>query len=431
MSLKEFLHKALLPAGVKDILVEDYEKIGYIEGVVEGVFERWGYKRIKTSLLEYEDILSKGIDKDIKQGLLKFIDNKSGRVVAVRSDITPQIARIVATRLKGWPKPLRLYYNESVLKGFKQPVQRHEEVLQIGAEMIGAELPEADAEVIAMSIEALCSLGLKGFKINIGHAGFLKKALNGLQVEETEKKAFFDALMIKDRTGLEELLSGLSVGDESKKLLASLPTLYGGREVIDIGLSLVKGDEAGAALKNLDLVLKFLTVHGFEEFITVDLGEARGYNYYTGVVFEGFVKGIGKGIIHGGRYDDLISQYGYGCPSVGFAFDLEVVKAALEAEDLLDGVDQTDYLIFNASEDKEDALRIARSLRENGFCVARDIIRRDYESSLEYCKKNRIGFLLSMGTGSLKEDEVMIENVRTGKRVKRTKDDVIKNDGVV
>lgn len=418
MNSKGFPDKAILPSGVKDILIEGSAKIRYIEEEIGGIFERWGYKRIRPSLLEYEDILSKGLDVGVKGGFLKFIDPSNGRVVVIRPDITPQIARIVATRLRDWPKPLRLYYNESVLRSFAEPTQRIEEVFQIGAELIGLEVPEADAEIIAMAIESLQSLGLKDFRINIGHVGFLKGVVDNLPIKEEDRALLMKAIALKDRTGLLKVLSCLAITDTQKNLLSAITGFYGGEEVIERGLLVCQGMEAESSLKNLQSILKSLDTYGVKPFITLDLGEARGFNYYTGMVFEGFVRGVGVSIVKGGRYDSLLGKYGYHSPSVGFAFDIEGVMDAIGDEGLMGKYAGTDFLIFDAREDKSSAFMIARYLRSKGFSVAREIIKRDYEASLSYCKKNRITSLLSLGVEGLKEDEIMKEDVTTGKRSK-------------
>lgn len=429
MGPKGLPNKAILPSGAKDILIEASAMISHIERRVSGVFEQWGYKRIITSFLEYEDVLLKGVDREITRGLLKFVEQSSGRVIAIRSDITPQIARVVATRLKDFAEPLRLYYNESVLRSSTHPPYKVEEVFQVGAELVGVELPEADAEIITMAIESLRSLGLKEFKVNIGHVGFLKGVMNGLSIGEEDRAFLMKAIALKDRTQLLEILSDISISNAYKNLLFTLPTLCGGNEVVEKGLSLTKGMEAQKSLENMASVLRFLSLYNVKEFVTVDLGEARGFNYYTGIIFEGFVKGIGKGIVKGGRYDDLLSRYGYQTPAVGFALDMEEVMYAVEAGNIMERKESTNLLIFDSREEKGEALRVASLLREKGFSVVMDIISKDYEASINYCRRNKIDLILHMGSKDIGNDKVIIEDVKTGKRFKEKIKDVL--DGMV
>ncbi len=419
MKTRSFINKAILPQGVKDILAEDAAKRDCIENSIIKIFKRWGYKRIRTSLLEYEDILAKGIDKEIKKGLLKFIDHSSGRVIAIRPDITPQVARIVATRLKEMPKPIRLYYSEGVLRSLNQSKHfKIKEIHQIGAELIGLDLPESDAEIIIMAIESLVDTGLKEFKIDIGHVGFLRSVLESLGISEEERRTLMKTITLKDRTGTLQMLSEMELKDDSKNLLFELLNLYGGKEVIEKGLSITRDEKAREALENLSSIMRFLDHYGVSDMVTIDLGEARGFHYYTGMIFEGFAKGIGRGIVTGGRYDNLLSQFGYKCPAVGFAFDLDSITEAEEMEGLFETMPKIDFLIFNRKTDKKDGIRIARSLRKKGYSVARDIIKRDYDASVKYCKKNRIANIICLGTEDVKDDEVMITSIDTGKKIK-------------
>jgi len=322
-----------LPQGVRDILPDEARKIGSVESALLATFDRYGFEKVVTPLLEYVDVLSLGMGEVLKDRVLKFIDPASGRVVAIRPDITPQIARVVATRMRDCPLPLKLCYNENVLRYQETQDGRSREVLQIGAEYITAEASaEADAEMIVMAIESLTKVGLKDFKIDIGDVGFLRNVLSMLDVSDQERALVKGALAIKDTSGLERILDSLStpVSGPDRKLLLNLTTFYGEEEVIAKARSFTTAPATTAALDNLQRIVEIIGSKGFGDLVTIDLGEIRGFDYYTGIIFEGFASGIGKPILGGGRYDTLLERYGFKAAATGFAFDVENIVAAMD-----------------------------------------------------------------------------------------------------
>ncbi|MBI5235957.1 MAG: ATP phosphoribosyltransferase regulatory subunit [Deltaproteobacteria bacterium] len=325
-----------LPQGVRDILPDEAEKIGSVESGIVAVFAKRGFQRVITPLLEYVDTLSIGMGEGLKERVLKFIDPSTGRVIAIRPDITAQIARLAATRLKEMPLPLKLCYNENVLR-LSEPRDRDgksREVLQLGAEFISAKAsPSADAEMISMAIESLLAIKLKSFKIDIGDVGFLKSVLETLKLADQERRAVKEAIAIKDRSGLEAVLADCAapIAEGDRALLISLTTLYGEEEVIEKAAGYTTNPAAHERLDNLRAVVDIITQNGHGAYITLDLGEMRGFDYYTGMIFEGFAAGVGKAILSGGRYDNLLARYGYPVAATGFAFDVENIVAALGA----------------------------------------------------------------------------------------------------
>ncbi|MDH4226646.1 MAG: ATP phosphoribosyltransferase regulatory subunit [Deltaproteobacteria bacterium] len=324
-----------LPQGVRDILPEEAEKIAKAEAAITAVFRRFKYGRVITPLLEYVDVLSLGIGEQLRNDLLKFIDAQSGRVMAIRPDITPQIARVVATRMKDCPLPLRLYYNENVIRSSNNGGSaKAREVLQIGAELISAEAtPEMDAEMVVMAAEAMKKSGIKKFTIDLGDVGFVKKALLRLDISLEEKLVIKEAIAKKDSSTLENTLELLKTkpSPKNKKLFMALPTLYGGADAVKNALSLVKGmSELTESLEYVQSILAIVKKKGYKEYVTVDMGEVRGLDYYTGIIFEGFAANVGEPILSGGRYDTLTAKYGFPAKSTGFAFNMANLVTALD-----------------------------------------------------------------------------------------------------
>ncbi len=321
-----------LPQGVRDILPEEARTIGRVEEVITATFRGYGFERIITPLLEYVDVLSLGMGHDLKDRVLKFIDPTTGKVVAIRPDITPQIARVVATRMRDSRLPLKLFYNESVLRYGAPSGSGCREVLQIGAEQITEKRsPAADAEMIVMAVEAMQALGIRDFKLDIGDVGFVRAILGSLDIDEESRRLVREAIAKKDGSGLDALLTDMKdrISPAQRDMLLALTTFYGEEEVIEKAGAFVKAEEAVEALDYIKKVVELVAQKGLKEHITIDLGEVRGFDYYTGIIFEGFASGVGKPILSGGRYDTLLGRYGLELASTGFAFDVENVVSAI------------------------------------------------------------------------------------------------------
>jgi len=323
-----------LPQGVRDILPDEALKIERVTTTIGSLFLGYGFKKIITPLLEYEDTLALGMGGNLMERVLKFIDPFTGRVLAMRPDITPQVARLVATRMRGHALPLRLYYNDNAIRYVGHGRAKLRQIPQIGAEFISKEASaKADAEMIIMAIEALKAVGLTDFKIDMGDVSFLKNVLAGLGVSGPLQEEIKDAVALKDRSGLGEVLerAGSDISAAHKKTLLEIPGLYGGEEVIKKARGLVSEKSALAVLDNLEEVLAIIRERGLAGLVTIDLGEARGFDYYTGIIFEGFAMGFGKPLLSGGRYDHLLERYGSRpVAATGFAFETENVVAAID-----------------------------------------------------------------------------------------------------
>ena len=295
---------------------------------------KYGFQKIITPLLEYEDTLSLGMGGNLMDRVLKFIDPFTGRVLAIRPDITPQVARLAATRMKDHAMPLKLYDNDNAIRYVGHGRAKLRQIPQIGAEYISEKAsPRDDANMIIMAIEALKAVGLVDFKIDIGDVSFLKNILAGLAIEAPLQEEIKEAVALKDSSALRATLdeAGTGISAEDKKRLIEIPGLFGGEEVLKKARVLFTNKAALSVITNLDEVFALIRGRGLAGYITIDLGEARGFDYYTGVIFEGFASGFGKPLLSGGRYDHLLEKYG-STPraATGFAFETENVVAAME-----------------------------------------------------------------------------------------------------
>jgi len=200
----------------------------------------------------------------------------------------------------------------------------------------------------------------------------------------------------------------------ARDMLLALPQLFGGEEVLTAASRLVNNQRSEQALTNLQMVYDMLKVYGLESFVLLDLSEIRGFDYYTGIVFEGFTANLGYEICGGGRYDHLIGRFGEECPSTGFALDIEKLQMALERQGALRSPMHVDFLIMDFKPDKRDALRIAKELRRRGYRVARDIIRRDLVGSLAYAEQMGIARGIILGTAGLGPHEALLKDLGAG-----------------
>jgi ATP phosphoribosyltransferase regulatory subunit len=383
-----------LPRGVSDFLPETAAKIGFIEGRIRRVFELWGFRRVITPKLEYEDVLSIGMGDELKGKTYRFDDRQSGRLLAFPPDITPQIARIVATRLTGWPLPHRISYSGRVLRQTEMQAGRSREIFQSGVELIGLDSPEADAELVAMAVEALQGLGFEDFKIDLGQVEFCRGIMEASGLQGQPLHELKQAVARKDSSAVARIIADNDLPEGSRAEIAALPRLFGGRDVVDAARQVVTNSKSRAALDNLCQVLDILDIHGVGGHLTIDLGETRGLDYHTGITFEGFVAGLGEPVCSGGRYDNLTGRYGFPAPATGFTFNVLSLLQALQKRPELEASTAHDFLLFNCRDDRREVLEVAHLLRRQGHTAARDIIRRDHDSSLEYARRMNIRCML-------------------------------------
>lgn len=390
-----------LPAGFRDLLLERAAALEAVERAVMRVFAAWGFRRIVTPTVEYSDVLEIGVGEELPQRAFRSTDQPSGRVVLLRPDVTAQVARVVASRLRTAPLPLRLCYNLPVVRNVELTPGRPREIFQAGVELIGLDLPEADAEMIAIAAHALRAAGLSRFTIDIGQVEFYRGLAEGVPPGPARRR-LEAAIAKKDRAAIEALLPELGIPDTDAARLADLIDCFGGDEVLARAERLAAGGPVRAqrALERLRAVVAVVEGYGLGDVLSIDLAELRGLDYYTGVTFEAYTTGLGRELAGGGRYDDLIGRYGYACPATGFMIDLEGLLTALERQGTAPVPRGTDFLLMDVRPDKREALAVARALRARGYAVARDIIRRDYAGSLAYARHHGIVWVLLLGERS-------------------------------
>ncbi|MCD6187319.1 MAG: ATP phosphoribosyltransferase regulatory subunit [Desulfuromusa sp.] len=376
-----------LPKGVRDFLPLKAAKVEYLQQQLQQVYTAWGFRPVITPQLEFLDVLERGFGEGLRERTFRFDDRQSGRLLAFPPDMTPQIARIAATRMSERPLPLRLCYSGRVLRHTEQQAGKDRDIFQSGVELIGLDGPEADAEMIAMAVESLIAVGAQEFTIDIGQVEFFRGVMDGLPLAPRLAEQVADAILRKDSSELKLLLVQSELEDNTCEEILALPRLYGGREVLQRAEKSVSNERSRKALDSLAQVLDVLDVYGVLDHVTIDLGELRGLNYHTGITFQGFLAGVGQTVCSGGRYNNLTEKYGFSAPSTGFTFSLLHLLFALDK--VLDErvVPSCDLLIFSTGENLRAAQQLACQLRNRGYSVARDILDRTQTEALEYARQ--------------------------------------------
>lgn len=409
-----------IPSGMATHLPEDAFLRRHAQEKILSTFFKWGYKEVLTPVFEYYDVLSPGISSRLTEKSYKFVDRESGKMMLLRPDITPQIARMVAGILTDEPKPLRLCYYGNVFRYEESHAGRDREMFQVGCELVGIESPEADAEVIAVASEAIKDFGITDFKIVIGQAGFLNGIISSLNryKEETISMEFEhslqDAISRKDAGLIKTLLNNTGIKGKVRNNILEVPNLFGGEEILIKALNITNNELSKEAIENLRKIYSLLCLYGLKDSILIDLCDIREIDYYTGLFFEIFTPGIPYPVGAGGRYDNLIGKFGYDCPSTGFAIDIESIIKAMEKQGDFFIDNNINYLVVVKKEDEKIGIKLVRELRAKGYRVIMDTGLYDINSSINYAKKNKIEKVIILG--NKKEKHTSEIDIKTGNK---------------
>lgn len=358
------------PTGVKDYLPHAVAKLRRIERDVLECMRRWGYEQILTPTLEYYDTV--GVASATSDQKLFKLLNHRGTTIVLRSEMTSPIARVVSSLLKDQPLPLRLSYHANVFRAFEEEAGRDAEFFQTGVELVGEPSPEADAEVIALAIASLRAAGVPSFKVAVGHVGFLnglfQEALPGRTEEQESLKSF---LLQRDHVGYRDALRRLTLDDSVREELEGILRLRGGEEVCRQALRLGSSEDAKSAIRQLCEVWDVLAAYGVQEHVLIDLTMIGDFSYYTGITFEGYASHLGFPVCSGGRYDNLLSQFGRPAPATGFALKTTRILEVAESEADEEG---GRTLIVYAHDQRREALVEAERLRAEGLQVVTEAL---------------------------------------------------------
>jgi len=325
--------RTAIPPGTRDVLPEEMRELRAIGGRMRAAFEDAGYGEVHTPALEYEEVLLRGDERAAGARYRSF--DEQGAVLALRSDMTIPIARVVATRYAGVDPPLRFSYLAHAWRATDRGVGEPREFLQAGIELIGVPGAEGEAEVVALTVEALNAAGLKRHRVGVGDGQLYRSLLSSFGVSAEAHMPLLETLSRRDLVGLEAQVSQLGLDDAKRELLVRLPELRGGRDVLDRAEELPGGGAAGAALEGLRGLHDLLSQRAVADRVIYDLGMVRELGYYTGAVFEVYDPAVGFTLGGGGRYDELIGRFGRDLAACGLALDVQRVHLAQAAEEAL------------------------------------------------------------------------------------------------
>ena len=362
------------PDGVRDIYGDECARKLAVQEQIKNVFHLYGYQNIETPAFEFFDIFKAERGSVDSREMYKFFDRENNTLV-LRPDITPSIARCVAKYFMDEQLPLRLCYLGSTFQNSTSYRGRLKEATQTGVEMIGDDLIDADAEMIAIAIDALKATGLKEFQVELGQVDFYRGLLEEAHMDEETQDQLRELIENKNYFGVEELLSEQTMSPELKRLFLKLPELFGDIDQIRLAKSMTSNLRAVRAIERLEKIQEILDSYGLGDYVSYDLGMLSKYSYYTGIIFKAYTYGTGDYIVAGGRYDKLLEQFGKNAPAVGFAIEVDRLMSALSRQKICTKTDDVDTMILYEERARAEAIRMAGELRAEKKSV--QLLRKD------------------------------------------------------
>ena len=420
------------PRGTRDFRPEEMEERRWLEGAFRETFRRHGYREIATPIFEHTDLFRAKSGPNVVNEIYTFRD-KGDREICLRPELTAPVLRFYVNELSHEPKPLKLYYYGQCYR-YEEPQEgRYREFWQFGLELIGPEGPAADAEVIAVAVAALRDAGLRGFTLHVGHIGVLRALVAAAVPAERAPEVF--RRIDKDAEDLEEFVAGLG---SDRRLAAALVTVARHRRALDLaqddavaayfadaraGLQpLALGEAAGAAiekaLQDVHETVRLLRAHGVPR-LELDLGVARGLDYYTGTVFEfhADVLGAQSQIGGGGAYSLAELFGGERVGSCGFGLGFDRILLALKKEGGVPAPRAAcDAYVSVLGNARAEALDLARRIRERGVAVDVDTMGRGLGKALQHAAKQGARVAVIVGEKGLAEGKVTIRDMTSGEQ---------------
>lgn len=360
---RQLLHT---PDGVRDIYNGECEERLILRDKIHRVFKLYGYSDIQTPSFEFFDVYNRERGSVSSKNMYKFFDRDNNTIV-LRPDMTPSIARCAAKYFENEQNPVRLCYignnfiNNSSYQG------RLMETTQAGCELIGDSSSAADAEMIAMLIESVLSTGLTEFQVEVGHVGFF----NGITAEAGLSKYAIaelkEIIRNKNLFSIEALLTRENIDEKYNDIFYRLPQMFGDVNILSQAASMTENETALSAISHLEEVYDILKDYGYEKYVSFDLGVLSELDYYTGVIFKAYTFDVGEPIANGGRYDNLIGQFGKDKASIGFCITIDLLHLAIIRQKIVIVKPTKNRLIVYDDSNLKEAVRLAGKLRREGI----------------------------------------------------------------
>jgi len=402
------------PEGVRDIYSTECEVKLLLQRNLHQVLKLYGFRDIQTPSFEFFDIFNQERGTVASKDMYKLFD-KEGNTMVLRPDITPSIARCVAKYYKEEDLPIRLSYIGNTYINSTTYQGKLKEATQLGAELVNDDSIDADAEMLAITIECLLKAGLKEFQLELGNADFLRSLIDEVGFSNQEDIAKLkDLIENKNMFGMEEIIINKDLSKGLKEILLKLPELFGSLDVLEYAKSVISFPRAIKAIERLESLYEIMKDYGFEKYISFDLGMLSKYDYYTGIIFKAYTYKTGEAIVTGGRYDNLVGQFGKDCPAIGLAIVIDNLMLALSRQKLLPQIDSSDTMILYTADYRKEAIALAGYFRKEGNNVVLQRSKEgvELETYLPFMKNMNIGGLLYIDS----DRDILVMDASDGSR---------------
>ena len=363
------------PEGVRDIYNGECSQKHHLQTEIRKVFDSYGYEEIETPTFEYFEVFSREVGTIPSKDLYKFFD-REGNTLVLRPDFTPSVSRACATYFNPEQEVVTLSYTGNTFINNSSYQGRLKETTQMGVERIGDDSAEADAELLAMTVECLLKAGLKEFQVSVGQVDYFKSLLQdaGLNIEEEENLR--SLISQKNYFGVEDLVRSQNIPASLEEAFLELPHLFGSVEVLQKARSLTDNTCALRAVERLEEIYEILKIYGYEKYISFDFGMLSKFQYYTGIIFQAYTYGTGEPVVKGGRYNNLLKHFGKPAASIGFGITVDNLLMALSRQKISLPEKKSPVILTYTEENRREAILEAQKLRSEGTAVA---LRREKE----------------------------------------------------
>ncbi len=396
-------NRRITPQGTRDLLFEECLARREVENRLSDLFVQRGFCEVMTPGIEFYDVVPGDNEAIPPESVYKLTDTK-GRLLVLRPDSTMPIARLTATRLQNARLPIRLYYAQDVFR-LNQGLSGHnDQTFQAGVELIGAAGERADLDILSLAAQSLRECVGDDFRLEIGHVGVFRSLVDQLEVDAETRDEIRSLVESKNYAALSDRLDTLPA-DETVAALRRLPRLFGGEEVLEEAQAFCRTDASRHALDTLKRLYQAMKECGLSDNVMIDLGLVHPQEYYTGVIFRGYVEGSGDTVVSGGRYDTLLRQFGPDLPATGFGVNVDSLTKLLLERGKIDPVIPPEVLVAAKDGCEAQALKKLGELVEDGVLCEFSVFD-TLEGSMDYARSRCIPKVMEVGSGDVNEYEV-------------------------
>lgn len=389
------------PEGVRDINPLECRQKLVLQNRLHQTLQSYAFQDIQTPTLEFAEVFREELGSVASNELYRFFD-REGNILVLRPDITPSIARAASMVLKENGLCGKFCYTGNTFINHNSYQGRLKENTQLGAESIGIDSVESDAEMIAMVVDVLRTAGLEEFQVTVSHVGYLNALIEDTHLSEELECDLRELCENKNYFGVDALFRGCSIDSEIEGAFQMLPEFIGGTEIFSKAKAVTSSVRGLKAIERLEAIAEILDMYGVLDYISFDLSMSGAYGYYTGIIFRAYTFGTGDAIVKGGRYDQLLRHFGKDLPAIGFAITIDDVFNALSRQKIAIKCNMDNYVLLYDDSMKQKTIRLAKNFRKNGR--ATEIIKKDSNHSLDeyitYAKKNFGKYMLYLMDGN-------------------------------